>query len=126
MRVFVVEDEAMLSILLEDFLEDLGCVVVGVAARLEDALEMARTMTIDMAVLDVNLAGKHSYPVAHMLRQRNIPFVFATGYGAAELTAELQDELVLSKPFHQAQLASILAAAWARQRERQPTGVPEL
>ena len=67
-RVLVVEDEAMVSMMLEDFLEDLGCVVVATASRLEEALKKAAELQIDVAVLDVNLAGKLSYPVAELLR----------------------------------------------------------
>jgi CheY-like chemotaxis protein len=110
-RVLVVEDEAVVSMLLEDFLDDMGCNVVAVAARLDDAMEKARTVMLDIAVLDVNLAGQQSYPVADILLTRNIPFVFATGYGVAGLSAEFQHAPVLSKPFKQAQLAEVLRVA---------------
>ena len=111
LRVLVVEDEAAISMLIEELLEDMGCQVVAVAARLDDAMEKARTKTIDIAMLDVNLAGKRSYPVAAILRARGIPFIFATGYGVDGLSEELQDAPVLAKPFKQAQLAAILGAA---------------
>jgi CheY-like chemotaxis protein len=111
LRVLVVEDEAAIAMLLEDYLECLGCQVVAVASRLDDAIEKARTLTLDIATLDINLAGKLSYPVAEILRARDIPFVFATGYGAAGLSDALQDTPVLSKPFKQAQLAAVLNEA---------------
>jgi CheY-like chemotaxis protein len=110
-RVLVVEDEAMVSMMLEDFLEDLGCVVVATASRLEDALVKAAQLEVDVAVLDVNLAGKLSYPVAELLRSRGIPFLFATGYGTAGLPDRLSDAPVLSKPYLRAQLVAALEAA---------------
>jgi CheY-like chemotaxis protein len=109
LRVLVVEDEALVSMLIEDFLEELGCEVVGVASRLEDAMEDARTLELDAAVLDVNLAGRLSYPVAQVLRARGVPVVFATGYGTEGLPVELQQAEVLSKPFRQEQLAEALS-----------------
>jgi CheY-like chemotaxis protein len=113
-RVLIVEDEAMVSMMLEDFLEDLGCVVVATASRLEDALLKAADLEIDVAVLDVNLAGKLSYPVAELLRSRAIPFLFATGYGIAGLPDRLSDVPVLSKPYLRDQLAAALSAVTGR------------
>ena len=107
-RVLVVEDEALVSMLVEEYLDELGCEVVGVASRLEDALEKARALALDAAVLDVNLAGRLSYPVAELLRARGVPFVFATGYGLSGLPDELRGAPVLAKPFRQDQLAAAL------------------
>lgn len=110
-QVLLVEDEAAISMLLEEFLEELGCEVLGLASRLDDALAKARTLPLHMAVLDVNLAGRLSYPVAEVLRGRDVPFVFATGYGAAALPEALRGVPVLSKPFRKQQLANALQAA---------------
>lgn len=107
-RVLVVEDEAMVAMLIEDFLVELGCKVAASAARLDAALEQARMQGIDVAVLDVNLAGQLSYPVASVLRTRGIPFVFATGYPPSNLPPEMQSAPVLSKPFTLQQLADAL------------------
>lgn len=115
LRVLVVEDEALITMLFEDFLEDLGCQVIGTASRLDDAVEKARTLPMQVAVLDVNLAGQLSYPVAEVLRARDVPFVFATGYGAAALPEALQGVPVLTKPFQQRQLEQTLCAAVTRQ-----------
>lgn len=109
LRVLVVEDEALVSMLIEDYLEELGCEVVGVASRLEDAMENARTLELDVAVLDVNLAGRLSYPVAQALLARGVKVVFATGYGTKGLPPDLLQAAVLSKPFRQEQLASALS-----------------
>lgn len=111
LRVLVVEDGALVSMMIEDILEVLGCEVVATASRLDDAITKAQALAVDMAVLDVNLAGQVSYPVADILRARHIPFVFATGYGMAGLPTELQDAPVLSKPFREDQLAEALRMA---------------
>ena len=72
-HVLVVEDEAILSLNLEDILLDLGCVVAGTADKLDDALQIARTSDFDVALLDVNLGGKRVDPVAEAIRARG-PF----------------------------------------------------
>jgi len=108
-RVLVVEDEAMAAMLLEDTLTSLGCEVVAVAARLDAAAKQAQIAAIDVATLDVNLAGQMSYRVAAILRARDIPFVFATGYALLALPMEFKDAVVLAKPYSRAQLANALA-----------------
>jgi CheY-like chemotaxis protein len=100
LHVLVVEDEALVSFMLVDYLEELGCQVVATASRLEEALEMAASLAaLDLAVLDVNLAGEMSYPVAELLRSRGVPFLFATGYGTDGLPEGMRNVPVLSKPF---------------------------
>ena len=111
LRVLVVEDEALLAMLVEEYLDELGCEVAGVAMRLDEALEQARTLAVDVAVLDVNLAGQASYVVAEVLRERGVPVVFATGYGAAGLPENLKGTPLLPKPFQCEQLADALSAA---------------
>ena len=113
-RVLIVEDESLISMMLEDYLDELGCQVVAIAARLADALEKARWVEVDVAVLDINLAGDTSYPVAEVLLGRNIPFFFATGYGAQGLPKSLRGTLVLPKPFMLPQFASALSATLDR------------
>ena len=81
LRVFIVEDEGLVAMLIEDMLTDLGHEIAAVAARMEDALRDAKTGSFDFALLDVNLDGTPSYPIADILKARGIPFVFATGYG---------------------------------------------
>ncbi len=111
LRVLVVEDEAMLSILLEDFLTDLGCDVVATASHLEDALKKAHSLAVDIAILDINLGGVSSFPVAEVLRSRGIRFLFATGYGTLGLSDDLKGTRVLGKPFNQTQLAEAMVSA---------------
>ena len=81
-RLLLVEDEAMVAMLLEDMLSDLGCEVVGPAGNVAHALELAKgEAEIAGAILDVNVGGQPIYPVAETLKARGVPFVFATGYG---------------------------------------------
>jgi CheY-like chemotaxis protein len=107
-RVLVVEDESLIIMLVEDALADLGCVVAGVASRFDDAVAKARTLDFDIAVLDVNLNGLRTFPIAEIVRDRGIPFVFATGYGASSVPADLNTVPILQKPFATADLESAL------------------
>jgi CheY-like chemotaxis protein len=108
-RVLVVEDEMIVAWLLEDILSDLGCAVVGPAASVKQALAMVGAEAIDAAVLDVNLDGEMSYPVADALAARGVPFVFSTGYDKDRLLDGYRTFPVLQKPFHQSELGDILA-----------------
>lgn len=103
-RVLVVEDEWMISILIEDMLNAMGCKVVAVAATLDEALENAQAPGIDLAVLDLNLGGKRSYAAADALAARGVPFVFATGYGEAALPERFAGTPAISKPFQRRDL----------------------
>jgi CheY-like chemotaxis protein len=96
-RVFVVEDEALVSMLIQDMLVDIGCEIAGLASRFDDALSKAGTLSFDIALLDVNLAGDQTFPIAEALSLRGVPFVFATGYGIASLPASLQDRPNVNK-----------------------------
>jgi len=107
-RVLVVEDEAIVRMMIEDFLAEIGCRVAATASTLEEALIASANLEMDAAILDINLYGKLSYPVAHLLASRHIPFLFATGYGAAGLPLDLKNLPVLSKPFGIEQIESML------------------
>lgn len=111
LRILVVEDEAAISLLLEDMLLDFGCQVIGPAARLSAALETLAREKVDLAILDVNVAGEPIYPVAEALAQRSIPFVFSTGYGSAGIRDAYRDRPVLQKPFAQNDLKQKLLLA---------------
>src|SRR5215218_6267273 len=103
-RVFVVEDEALVAMLIEDMILDSGDEMVGSACRLSDALVLARDTQADVALLDINLGGALAYPVADVLRQRGVPIVFTSGYGSAGLIDRFQDCPMLDKPFDQPSL----------------------
>ena len=111
LRVLVVEDEAAISLVLEDMLLDFGCEVVGPSARLAAALEAVEKEKVDIAILDVNVAGESIYPVAEALQARSIPFVFSTGYGSQGIKDSFRDRPVLQKPFAQHDLKQKLLQA---------------
>jgi CheY-like chemotaxis protein len=110
-RVLVVEDEALVMMLLEDTLVDAGCEIAGVASRVDEALEKAASLSFDVAILDVNLNGRQTFDVARCLASRGIPFVFATGYGPASLLADFRNVPILQKPFQQQDLEAALRQA---------------
>lgn len=103
-KVLVVEDEGAVAMMIEEMLEELGCEVVASVARLATALDVARSMEVDLAMLDVNLAGQLVFPVAEVLRARNIPFIFSTGYGASRIPDEFSGCGILHKPFSESEL----------------------
>jgi DNA-binding NtrC family response regulator len=99
-RILVVEDEALVAMLIEDELFELGFDVVGPAATVSHALALCHDERIDGAVLDVNLGGgQRSDSVADFLLSKRIPFVFVTGYGDAGVSVRFADRAVLQKPF---------------------------
>jgi len=108
-RVFVVEDEMLVAWLIEDMLAELGCTVVGPAARVDEALKMIEIATIDLAIVDVNLNGHRSFPVADALAERGVPFAFSTGYHADSLPVRYRGFPLLRKPFARSKLAETLA-----------------
>lgn len=98
-KVLIVEDEGAVAMMIEDMLEALGCEIILSTASLAKAEEIAAKGGIDVAVLDVNVGGKFVFPVAQTLRERQIPFLFSTGYGAGGLPSEYANHQVLGKPF---------------------------
>lgn len=112
-RVLIVEDESRVAMMLEVLLDDIGCRVAGMATRLEDAIAKASDLDFDVALLDVNLDGEPSYPVAEAIARRGLGFVFATGYGADRLPEALRDHPVLQKPYRMRDLERALTAALA-------------
>lgn len=99
LRILLVEDEAMIAMLVEDMLIDSGAAVVGPASGVKAALEAISAEEIDGALLDVNLGGEQSFDVADALAERSIPFVFVTGYGGGAVRERYPDALTLQKPF---------------------------
>jgi CheY-like chemotaxis protein len=111
LRVLVVEDEGPVAMLIEDMLEDLGCVLAGSAARVAEALALVERGGFEFALLDVNLAGEKVDPVAEALATRRLPFAFASGYGRSGLPEQMRDRPIVQKPFRHADLAATIRAA---------------
>jgi DNA-binding response OmpR family regulator len=99
LSILVVEDMALVADLVVDVLQDAGCQVVGPAARLAQGLTLACTDGLAGALLDVNLAGEHCFPIADALAARGVPFVFLTGYGEQVMPRGYRDVPRLVKPF---------------------------
>lgn len=113
-RVLVIDDEALIAITLKDAVEELGCDVVGPAGSADAALGLIRERAPDLAILDVNLAGSSSAPVAAALRALSIPFIYCTGYAetAKQIEGGLQSEM-LTKPVDPHELEAALKRAVA-------------
>ena len=110
LRLLVVEDEAVIALMIESMLDSLGCVVVDVASTLSRGLAIAcnESLPLDGAVLDINLGGEHVYPVAERLRKRHVPFIFSTGYGRPGLATSFANVPTLAKPYEAEDLGEML------------------
>jgi len=107
-RLLVVEDELLVSMLLEDILTDLGAAVAGPYGRLADGLAAAKVERFDGAILDLNLAGQQAEPLADLLLARGVPFVFITGYQRDSIDRRYANVPVLPKPIDAAALEGVL------------------
>jgi CheY-like chemotaxis protein len=113
-RILVIEDEMVVAMLIEDLLAELGCEVVRPVAHLDRALTLIERETVDAAVLDVNLDGQDSYPLADALLRRGVPFVFSTGYGGDSVRETYRGHPILQKPFTKRDLAGALTETLGR------------
>jgi CheY-like chemotaxis protein len=109
LRVLVVEDEMLVSLLIEDMLIDHACSIVGPFASVPPAVKAAMTEAIDVALLDVNVGGSKVYPVANALAARRIPFLFLSGYGQSAIPQDHPDWRVCAKPFREVDLIEMLS-----------------
>ena len=110
--ILIAEDEMLVAMMLQDMLTDLGFSTV-MAARVGKAAKIVATTAVDCAILDIDLDGEPSYPVAEELRRRGVPIVFSTGYGRASLSADYWDCPILSKPYSEQELERVLIQALA-------------
>jgi DNA-binding response OmpR family regulator len=99
-RILIVEDEPLIAMMLEDFLETGGMAVAGVSDTVQSALAVAGEGGVDAAILDVNLSGgEKCWPVAQALAAQGIPFLFATGGGDGSIHEEFRGRPTIAKPY---------------------------
>ncbi len=111
LRILIVEDNPYIAIALEEMLSEHGLVIAGVAGALDDALLLAASTSLDIALLDVNIGDRRIDPVAEALVARDKPFVFTTGYGRAGLPEAFLDRPVVEKPFYIEEILASLRSA---------------
>jgi CheY-like chemotaxis protein len=108
---FLVEDEVLLRMMTVEMLEELGHRVVAEAGTISAAEPLARNADFDMAVLDINVGGTNIAPIAQIIADRGLPFIFASGYGSEGRPQSFQDRPALRKPFLIESLAQIIEKA---------------
>jgi DNA-binding NtrC family response regulator len=106
--IFLVEDEVLIRMMVSDMLAELGHRVIAEAGAIDEALPIAASADFELAILDVNVNGAKITPVAQMIKARNCPIIFATGYGFAGLPDEFRDYPALQKPFQTDALATAI------------------
>ena len=111
MRILVVEDEPLLAMASADLLADSGCTVAGPVSSVKQGMRLIEQEAIDGAILDINLRGEMVFPLADLLAERSIPFVYVTGYGKL-LRACNHGRPVLQKPYSNQQLLKIIGEWW--------------
>jgi CheY-like chemotaxis protein len=107
-RFLLIEDEALILLNVKSMIAELGWEVAETAAKLDSALELAQSGSFDAAIVDINLEGAMTYPVADILRQRAIPFAFTTGYGRSAINHSYSEVPILQKPFSSDQLRAVV------------------
>jgi DNA-binding response OmpR family regulator len=118
LRVLVVEDEALVAMLIEQYLIEFGCVVACSVRSISNGLESLGESRVGAAVLDVNVGGESVSPIAQALEEREIPFIFASGYGARGVDPRWTNRPVLEKPFAAQELRAALLASLNQQQGR--------
>jgi len=111
LSVFLVEDEALIRMMIVEMLEELGHRVVAEAGNIRTAEPMAQTAAFDLGVLDINVAGFNISPIAEIVAARGLPFIFISGYGPEGRPVKFTDKPVLGKPFLVSDLATMIKSA---------------
>lgn len=119
-RILVVEDEMLVLISIEDMLADLGCESVTAAATVDQAVALIDAQVFDAAVLDMNLNGNKSFPVADKLAAFGVPFFFSTGYTAQDMRDGYRDRPLVKKPIRYEELVEVFTRLLVR-----PSGAVE-
>ena len=113
-RVLIVEDEWFLAADLQAALKSLGANVIALVGDLDEALDLLVHDGFDIAVVDINLRGRLAFSIAEQLRQRGIPFVFATGYNPNAIPDQFADVILWVKPFDPQMVARDIVRLWHR------------
>ena len=113
--ILVIEDEMLILMMIEDMLADLGCESIAVASKIGQAITLIDDQVFDAAMLDLNLNGMESYPIADALTARDVPYFFSTGYSLTNVKDGYRDQDVLKKPFTFDQLSNMLSRSLLRQ-----------
>lgn len=119
MAVLLIEDEALIRMLLESELAELGHRIAAKASNLASGLTLAKEADYQLAILDINLNGRPSFPIADAVRARGKALLFVTGYESSGLTAEYKGAVVLQKPFTPPQLSEAISSALAEGDSRE-------
>jgi CheY-like chemotaxis protein len=115
LKILVVEDNFLVAELIRSLLDECGCETIGPAPRVSSALALIDDSCPDGALLDINLAGEHCFPIAELLRERGVPFVFLTGYDDSGIIPPVFREVPrISKPFDNRNVASVAARVFSR------------
>lgn len=113
--ILVIEDEMLILMMIEDMLAELGCKSISVASKIGQAITLVDGQVFDAAMVDVNLNGLESYPIADALIARNVPYFFSTGSSVTSIKDGYRDQDVLKKPFTFDQLSNMLSRSLLHQ-----------
>jgi CheY-like chemotaxis protein len=113
-RILIVEDEMLVLMSIEDMLADLGCESVAAAATVDQAVGLIHAQVFDAAMLDINLNGTKSFPVADKLAALGVPFFFSTAYSAQALRDGYHDRPLLKKPIRYEALVEVFTRLLAQ------------
>jgi CheY-like chemotaxis protein len=113
-KVLIVEDEPVISFVMEDIINNLGYEVVAKTATLSESEQVAASIDVNLAILDINLYGKTTYALAEILLNRGIPFIFVTGHQGNEMPKSLSQTIKISKPFSSSDISSAIAKAMSQ------------
>ena len=111
LSVLLIEDEAMIRMMIADMVESLGHRVAAEAGDIRQATELAQSAAFDLAIIDVNLHGAMSFPIAEVLTARRVPFIVASGYGSNVTSDRYGQHVVIQKPFTIDRLESAIEQA---------------
>jgi DNA-binding NtrC family response regulator len=117
-RILVIEDDIFLALCVGQALEEQGCAVIGPATSVQQGLKLVEKTKVNGAILDINLNGEMVYPVAKELMDRNIPFVFTTGYSSLDVPSSYRSVPRLGKPVEAGVFIRVLENLLAEESER--------